>query len=253
MGAPSQPDRGDLVPERTCTNCGASIPDGARFCTSCGTEAPAASAPEPYTEPVAPTTQLPPAAPPAPAWTPGPQPDPQPSWSVPSPAQPAAPAQPPWQQPQAQPAWQQPQQPQWPGAQPQYAAPPAQKKGNALGGLLAFLGALLLVTGSFTQWVRTNVETIIGWNASVDGKVVVGLAVVALLVGMVLVAGVRNIVPRLALLALGVWAIVIAVVDIIDVGNQDDALEPAIGIGLVLVAAAGAILLLAGLVTRSKA
>lgn len=249
------------MPERTCTNCGSTVPDGARFCTTCGTEAPAAAAPEPYTEPVAPTTQLP-AQPAAPAWTPppaaAPPPQHQQTWSVPSPAQPAPPAQS-WQQPQPQPpapAWQQPQpqaQPAWPGAQPgAYAAPP-KKKGNALGGILAFLGAILLVVGSFTQWVRTNVETIIGWEASVDGKVVVGLAVVALLVGLVLIAGVRNIVPRLALLAVGVWAIVIAVVDIIDVNNQADSLEPAIGIGLVLVAVAGVVLLLAGLVTRSKA
>ena len=141
----------------------------------------------------------------------------------------------------AAPAWQQPQQqPAWPGQQPQqYAAPPAKKKGNVLGGLLAFLGAILLVVGSFTQWVRTNVETITGWEASVDGKVVVGLAVIALLIGLALIAGVRSIVLRLALLALGVWAIVIAIVDIIDVGNQLDSLEPAAGVGLYLVGAAG--------------
>src|SRR5688500_15000964 len=140
MGDPSDPERGDLVPERTCTNCGSTVPDGARFCTTCGTEAPAASAPEPYTEPVAPTTQLPPAEAAAPAWTPPseqssaapawapptqqtppaqPQAAPQQSWSVPPPAQPAPPAQS-WQQPQpAAPAWQQPQQqPAWAGQQP---------------------------------------------------------------------------------------------------------------------------------------
>jgi hypothetical protein len=173
---------------------------------------------------------------------------------VPPPAQQAPPAQS-WQQPSqpAAPAWQQPQQPQQWGAQPQqYAAAPVKKKGNAFGGLLAFLGAILLVIGAFTQWLRTNIETYIGWEVSVDGKVVVGLAVAALLVGLVLVAGVRNIVPRLALLAIGVWAIVIAIVDIIDVGNEPDSLEPAIGIGLILVAVAGVVLLLAGLVTRSK-
>jgi hypothetical protein len=249
---PPSPDRGDLVAERTCTNCGATVPDGARFCTSCGTEAPPASAPEPYTEPVAPTTQLPPPQEPA-----------QQSWSVPPPqappTQPAA-SPPTWQQPPQQqwgaPQQQQPQQQQW-GGQPQvaYGAAPAaaKKKGNVLGGLLAFIGAVLLVAGAFTQWLRSNIETYTGWDISVDGKVVVGLAVVALLIGLVLIAGVRNIVLRLALLALGVWAIVIAIVDIVDVGNQPDSLEPAIGIGLVLVAIAGVVLLLAGLVTRSKA
>jgi hypothetical protein len=250
---PPSPDRGDLVAERTCTNCGATVPDGARFCTSCGTEAPPASAPEPYTEPVAPTTQLPPPQEPA-----------QQSWSVPPPqappTQPAA-SPPTWQQPPQQqwgaPQQQQPQQQQQWGGQPQvaYGAAPAaaKKKGNVLGGLLAFIGAVLLVAGAFTQWLRTNIETYTGWDISVDGKVVVGLAVVALLIGLVLIAGVRNIVLRLALLALGVWAIVIAIVDIVDVGNQPDSLEPAIGIGLVLVAIAGVVLLLAGLVTRSKA
>ena len=263
------------MPERTCTNCGSTVPDGARFCTTCGTEAPAATAPEPYTEPVAPTTQLPPAEAAAPAWTPPPeQSSAAPAWAPPTqqtpPAQPrprrssrgpsrrraqpplrpragSSPSRPPpaWQQPQQQPAW--------PGQQPQqYAAPPAKKKGNVPGALLAFLGAILLVVGSFTQWVRTNVETITGWEASVDGKVVVGLAVIALLIGLALIAGVRSIVLRLALLALGVWAIVIAIVDIIDVGNQLDSLEPAAGVGLYLVGAAGVVLLLAGLVTRSK-
>ncbi|MBV9952224.1 MAG: zinc-ribbon domain-containing protein [Acidimicrobiia bacterium] len=248
--------------ERTCTNCGATVPDGARFCTSCGTEVPPATAPEPSTEPVAPTTQLPPSEPAAPSWTPpaaaAPPQQPQ-SWSVPPPQAPptqANPAPPTWQPPQQQqPAWgAQPQQQPW-GAQPAYgAAPaPARKKGNVLGGLLAFVGAILLVAGSFTQWLRTNVKTYSGWDVSVDGKVVIGLAVVAVIVGFLLIAGVRNIVLRLALVALGVWAIVIAIVDIVDVGNQPDALQPAIGVGLVLVAIAGAVLLLGGLVTRSKA
>ena len=188
------------MPERTCTNCGSTVPDGARFCTTCGTEAPAATAPEPYTEPVAPTTQLPPAEAAAPAWTPPPeQPPAAPAWAPPPgpagtagraaavvvrarrPAQPAPPTQ----------SWQQPQPAGRPGlaAAPaaagvaRAAAPavrrgrPAKKKGNVPGALLAFLGAILLVVGSFTQWVRTNVETITGWEASVDGKVVVGLAV----------------------------------------------------------------------------
>ena len=249
------------MPERTCTNCGASIPDGARFCTSCGTEAPAAAAPEPYTEPVAPTTQLP-AADPAPSWTPppaAPQPQSQ-SWSVPPPAQSAAPPQQPaWQQPAApplqpaqQPAWQQPQQ-QWPAAQPQYAAAaPAKRKGNAAGALLSFLGAILLVVGASTQWVRTNVDTHIGWNASTDGKVVVALGVVALIIGFFLVVGLRSIIFRLLLLGLGVWAIVIAIVDMLDVNDLPDALNPAIGIGLVLVLIGGVVLVLAGIVTRSR-
>jgi hypothetical protein len=181
---------------------------------------------------------------------------------VPPPAQ-APPTQTPttpptWQQPQqAAPAWQQPQpQPQAWGAQPAAygaTAAPAKKKGNVLGGLLAFAGAILLVAGAFTQWLRTNIKTYTGWDVSVDGKVVIGIAVVAVIVGLMLIAGVRNIVLRLALLALGVWALVIAIVDIVDVGNQPDSLEPAIGVGLVLVAIAGGVLLLAGLVTRSKA
>jgi hypothetical protein len=216
---------------------------------------------------VAPTTQLP-SEPAAPAWTPPPAAPPQQqpaqqSWSVPPPqappTQPTA-APPTWQQPPQQqwgaPQQQQQQQQQW-GGQPQvaYGAAPvaARKKGNVLGGLLAFIGAVLLVAGAFTQWLRTNIETYTGWDISVDGKVVVGLAVVALLIGLLLIAGVRNIVLRLALLALGVWAIVIAIVDIVDVGNQADSLQPAIGVGLVLVAIAGVVLLLAGLVTRSKA
>ena len=95
-----------------CTNCGAEIPEGAKFCISCGT--PAAAAP-PVEQPV-------PEAPQAPVYE---QPQAAPVYAAA-----AAPQQPQYQQPQyqqpqqyAQPQYQQYQQPQY-QQQPTYYAQP---------------------------------------------------------------------------------------------------------------------------------
>ena len=127
----------------------------------------------------------------------------------------------------------------------------AKKKKNTFGALLAFLGAIGLVAGVFLPWVRTNVDAgISGWNSSDDAKAVLGLAVAALLMGVAVIAGARNILIRLILIGLGIAAIVIAVVDIGSIGSDlPDALNAKFGAGLIVVPVAGVLLLLSGLFT----
>ncbi|MBO6010371.1 MAG: zinc ribbon domain-containing protein [Oscillospiraceae bacterium] len=124
-----------------CTNCGAEIPEGAKFCISCGTAAPAAP---PVEQPVY-------EAPQAPAYE---QPQAAPVYAA------AAPQQPQYQQPQyAQPQYQQPQYaPQQPTyyAQPQPAAGVSGKSALTFGILgivfactfyLSFLGIIFSAIG----------------------------------------------------------------------------------------------------------
>ncbi|MEJ7584927.1 MAG: hypothetical protein WKF43_12800 [Acidimicrobiales bacterium] len=223
---------------------------GAQFCTQCGSVV--AAEPE-RTVPIAPTQTW---TPPAPAT---PTPTPPPSWldqtmvSAPI-APPTRPDQPFGPPPQWQP--QAPDGSQW-AVPTQFAplppAPAPDTGGNLLGAALAFLGAVLLVVGAFTPWVRTRLDTFTGWTASPDGKTVVGLAVVAIIAAVVLVAGARAVALRLILVAIAVAALVIALINILTVSSRvDDGLNPAVGIGLILVPMGAVLLLASAALTRSS-
>lgn len=199
-----------------------------------------------------------PAAGPTPAWQ-------QPTQAVPPAAPPAAP----WQQPQPPPRpqgqpgqWQSPGQPQPQWQQPGQAAgawsagqigtaPPKAKGGNLVPGIIALAGAVLLVVGVFTPWVRTSDEVTNGFSASDDAKVLLAVGIVALALGAVLVAGVRHILLRSALVVLGVVTLVYSVVDILSVTGSDNE-TAAIGVGLILVPIAGVLLCLAGALTKHR-
>jgi len=143
--------------------------------------------------------------------------------------------------------------PQWASAEHSGPARSTRRKGgNPVGATLALLGGILLAVGAFTPWVRTRFDTFSGWTVSPDAKVVVALAVVAVVVALILMVGARSVILRLTLAGLGVAAVVIAVVDIVSV-NRDiaDSLNPAIGVGLVLVPIGGALLLASAAFTRS--
>jgi len=230
------------------------------------TRAMPATPPEPPTSAMPPTQAMPSTqatpgwsppsyqapAPQAPqAWQGGP-PAPAPS-PAPAPWQPQ-PSAPPWQgqQPPAGPQqWQAPGQQQWPGAGQAGSASPSSRPNNLPAGLLALLGGLLLIAGVFGQWVRTTAETFSGWSASPDAKVVLALGIAALVVGGLLLAGVRHVALRFVLIALGVAALVYAVVDMLSVGNDvAESLNPAIGWGLFLLPVGGVILVVAGLLAR---
>lgn len=264
------------VTERICGTCGEGLAPQARLCSRCGTPSagtahdPTIQLPLPPSEP-APTwnqppptertVPLPPTSP-APGWAQPVPPAPQSSWPV-------AQAPPNWPgQPQPHPTYPQPgqygQPPQFGRPQPAAAWPvgqfatlpaaPAQPAtgGNIASAVLAFLGGVLFAVGAFAPWVRTRVDSYSGWTASPDAKVVVALAVLAFLVSVILVAGAGSRLVRLVLLAIGATALVLAAVDILSVVRDvADSLDPAIGLGLVLVPIGGALLLLSAALTRS--
>jgi len=130
---------------------------------------------------------------------------------------------------------------------------PAPRKGrsNVVGALLALAGAVALVAGVFLPWIRTRLEVLSGWDAFIDAKTVLGLAVATAVVGVLLLAGVRHLVLRLLLIVLGVAAVTIAVVDILSVMNDPpEDLNAAIGAGLVVVPIAGVLIVVSGLIAR---
>jgi hypothetical protein len=116
-------------------------------------------------------------------------------------------------------------------------------------GIIALAGAVLLVVGVFTPWVRTSDEVTNGFSASTDAKVLLGVGIVGVILGALLVAGVRHIVVRLALVVLGVVTLVYSVVDILSVIGSDNE-TAAIGVGLVLVPIAGVLLAVAGALAK---
>lgn len=166
-----------------------------------------------------------------------------PTWQPPSQGYTAAP---PWQPP-ANPATQS-----YPSVASAPVATTGKKKSNVFSALLAFVGAILMVAGVFAPWVRTVVSSgISGWDSSDDAKVVVGIAVATLLVGVMLVAGVRGILLKLLLVGLGIAGIVLAVVNILSVNNDlPEVLNAQIGVGLVLVPVGGFLVFLSGLISR---
>lgn len=145
-----------------CTNCGAQLPDGAKFCTSCGT--PVAAAQEPARAKTTPQGGIVIDAPPG--STVSISDGPQAPYSVEAPAQsgeftmiswdePGSPA--PQQAPQPRPSYQQPQpyqQAPQPPRQPQQPyqqapapapAPPKKKKRGVLTWILIILGGLIFL------------------------------------------------------------------------------------------------------------
>ncbi len=116
-------------------------------------------------------------------------------------------------------------------------------------GIIALAGAVLLIVGVFTPWVRTSDEVTNGFSASDDAKVLLGVGIVALALGALLVAGVRHIILRLGLVVLGVVTLVYSVVDIVSVTGSDND-TAAIGIGLILVPIAGVLLCLSGALAK---
>ncbi len=230
------------------------------------TQAMGAAAPhpaEPPTQVVPPTQAMPPAAPwsppggsqPAPSQWQGRPPEPAPApWQGQPPGPGAGAPQQQWQPPAGAPQqqWQPPAQPQWSTAGHLGGSPASSReRSNLPAGLLALLGGVLLCVGVFGQWVRTNAETFNGWSASPDAKVVLGLGIAALIVGGLLLAGVRHVALRFVLIALGVAALVYAVVDMLSVGSDvAGSLNPAIGWGLFLLPVGGLALIASGLLAR---
>jgi len=187
---------------------------------------PSAPAPSPYAAPAPP----PPAAPASGPWGPSSSEPPTAApWSPPTttgqPASPAAPAAPSWQQPTAPPApagyppagadWQ----PAgaaaaapWGAATEADAAPKKQTGGSVFGGLIGLIGAVLVIIGVFSGWVKLgSTGTVTAWSLT-EGEgllktqtpyAILVLAAASVVVSLVLFTGIARTLARIVAALLG--------------------------------------------------
>ncbi len=138
---------------------------------------------------------------------------------------------------------------------------------NRLAAALAMVGGGLAAAGANLTWVRISVEGRSGPGSLAtgldgrDGRTVMVVGLLAVLLGLVLLAGRGDGWLKAGLWITGGITTVIAIVDIADVGAKANLLEKRfgiptdsvaanVGIGLWLVAIGGVAMLVAGLVAR---
>lgn len=227
------------------------------------------------TPPVAPTAAGTPDATPTPPTLPPPTEPPMAPVMVPPGPAPTAPPGPPVAPPTAA-AWGTPPQSQPPMASPPMtpapAASPTQEQtrvpgGGKFGAIVGLLGGAALIVGAFLPWLTSKPvggleQTISGWSLSDDAKIVLAIGAVAVVLAVVVLGGyLRGLVRGLFLIG-GIAAIAIAGYDTYDILNRlpdrvaglfpEGAKFAAPGLGLILVFAGGALLVIGALVMRPK-
>ncbi|WCO65709.1 hypothetical protein PO878_14485 [Iamia majanohamensis] len=130
-------------------------------------------------------------------------------------------------------------------------APTLDDRSNVPGGLLGVVGAVLLVAGIALPWLEVAGESVSGWAASTDAKVLAGVAAVATVAAALVVGGARSLVLRVLLGGAGVVAVALGAFDLVDVGGVDE-LDATAGVGLYVVLAGGLGLLAAAALTRHR-
>ncbi len=138
---------------------------------------------------------------------------------------------------------------------------------NRIVAIAVFTAAALLITGAFLPWVNVTGELgggdqfeggLTGWQR-LDGVATVAIAIaIAGLAGLIFV-GWRSLVSKAALVAAGVAAIVIAIVESFNLAGEERASDNSgfdvdftIGLGIWVTAGAGALLILLALFERTK-
>jgi hypothetical protein len=124
-------------------------------------------------------------------------------------------------------------------------------EGNALAGLLALVASGLIAAGALLPWFEIGDDTVSGWTASDDAKLLVGLACVGTVVSALLIGGARSMSLRLVLLVTGAAVLGVAVFDMVSVADLDD-VSASMEIGLFLVLSGGTLLLAAGALARHR-
>jgi hypothetical protein len=124
------------------------------------------------------------------------------------------------------------------------------ERSNLPGGLLALLGAVVVVVGAFLPWMEVGEEAVSGWRASDDAKVLVGLAGVVTVAAALVIGGARSLVLRIGLAATGLAVVVVGLLDVLSVG--DLAGDVSHGPGLVVVLVGGVLVVVAALLTRHR-
>lgn len=130
-------------------------------------------------------------------------------------------------------------------------APSIDDRGNLPGGLLALIGAVLVGVGVALPWLDVAGETVSGWAASGDAKVLAGLAACALVMGALVVGGARSLVLRAGLAVVGVVAVGFGIYELLSVGGIED-LDPSPGMGLYVGLVGGAVLVASAALTRHR-
>ncbi len=268
-----------------CTSCGtrleiaAAAPDATRVDTP-GLH----DATQQYTPPAAPwqpaeSAAPPPPVPATPSWQTPPPPAPAapPTWgAAAAPAPPSPPAGAPWQAP-AEPAtpWGgAPGQPAWgaPAAAPVHAAAPSSKR-SPFGGIVALIGGVLTLVGLLSAWLTRSDTSgqISGWDltgevlladnprltmTSKDPYLLLGLGLVALLIGVLLFLGKARGLIRIAALAVGIAIVGIHARDWMSITDVVKPLPSSIefdaGFGFYLGIAGGVLTALSGLIPGKK-
>lgn len=157
------------------------------------------------------------------------------------------------------------QEPSWTGAAAPSGAPPGPSagtlgvpgaptiddRGNLPGGVVALLGAVTVAVAVALPWLEVAGETVSGWSASEDAKVLAGLAGITLVAGALVVGGARSLVLRMVLALGGSVAVGLGVFDLLSVSGLDE-LDPDPGLGIYLGVAGGVVLLVAAALTRHR-
>lgn len=150
---------------------------------------------------------------------------------------------------------------QWPAATRLRVAPDPMAAFDRAVVALAFLASLVLIVGSFLPWVRFD-GAVVGeasaWDRhsawANDGLLVMIAGVVGATASGALLAGGRSLFAKLCMLAAGLGAFAVFLVDVIDTGRENKA-QPTVdietGIGLWLVGVAAVVLVAAALLERS--
>ncbi len=130
-------------------------------------------------------------------------------------------------------------------------APTLDDRGNLPGGIAGIVGAVLVVVGVVLPWLDVAGETVSGWSASADARVLVAVAGVATVAAALVVGGARSLVLRVLLAAAGVVTLGLGAYELASVGTVED-LDPSPGVGLYVVLLGGAVLVAAGALTRHR-
>lgn len=125
------------------------------------------------------------------------------------------------------------------------------ESGNLPGGLLGILGGALVAVGVVLPWMDVAGQTVSGWAASDDAKVLVVLAGLAIVAGALAVGGARSLILRALLVVLGVAAAGVAAYDVVSVVGLDE-LDPTPAAGLYVGVLGGLVLVAAGALTRHR-
>ena len=211
----------------------------------------------------------PPAAPPsAPPWTP-PEPPPPATWQQPQASPPGASYDPAASPPIGGQPWDSSAPPAWGTPAPVPPATEAKRTKSPIGGIVALIGAIVAIVGVFSGWVTldpgSNSETVTGWSLTVgegllkssDPYLIVGLAAVAVVLAILLFAGVARVAVRIVTILVGLGIVGVAIANWMSIAsfvtdNLPESFEATGAIGFYLAIAGGVLVAIAGLMPAKK-